>query len=181
MVTTMMSACSRLTRSSSQRSMQSFERTRMKPASRLTEARSDTSYEPFAAGGVGQWVDATMLDKVTGKTSSIRQYIELAEIFGPRALQADRDDASSQFALMVGGADRGLLIQTVKEYYYGEGSTAAVQFVAARLYDFLEDTKWEAPPRDVSSHNPVSPLANSTGRWRPDQCEAGEHPSSCAG
>jgi hypothetical protein len=31
-------------------------------------------YEPLAAGGVGQWVNATMLDKVTRKTSSLRQY-----------------------------------------------------------------------------------------------------------
>eukprot|EP00966_Prymnesium_polylepis_P302646 6991973-Prymnesium_polylepis.1 len=75
-------------------------------------------------------------------------------MFGPRALQVDRDDASSQFALVVGGADRGLLIQTVREYYYGEGSTAAVQFVTGRLYDFLEDTKWEAP-WNVSRHDPV--------------------------
>eukprot|EP00966_Prymnesium_polylepis_P298088 6888078-Prymnesium_polylepis.1 len=95
-----------------------------------------------------------VLDKVTRKTHNLRQYIELAEIFGPRALQNERDDAASQFTLMVDGADRGLLIQTVKKYYYGEGSTAAVQFVTGRLFEFLEDTKWEAP-WDVSSLDPV--------------------------
>mmetsp|Transcript_82313 Transcript_82313/g.246790 ORF Transcript_82313/g.246790 Transcript_82313/m.246790 type:complete len:143 (+) Transcript_82313:475-903(+) len=92
-----------------------------------------------------------MLEKVTRKTRNLRQYIELAEIFGPRALQNERDDAASQFAMMVDGADRGLLVQTVKKYYYGEGSTAAVQFVTGRWFDFLEDTKWDSGrPRGTS-------------------------------
>eukprot|EP00966_Prymnesium_polylepis_P327091 7382957-Prymnesium_polylepis.1 len=111
-------------------------------------------YEAFAAGGTGQWVNATMLDKVTRKTGILSQYVELAEILGPRALQAERDDAASQFTMMVGGADRGLLIQTVKNFFCGDGSTAAVQFVTGRLYDFLQDTQWEAP-WNVSSHDPV--------------------------
>jgi hypothetical protein len=120
----------------------------------LPDSGSFDAYEPFVAGGVGQWVDAMMLDKVTRRTGSLRQYVELAEIFGPRALQVERNDASSQFAMMVGGADRGLLIQTVKKYYYGEDSTAAVQFLTGRLQNFLLDTRWESP-WDVSSHDPV--------------------------
>ena len=72
--------------------------------------------EPFSAGaGVGSWVNDTMIDRVVRKTNDLSIYVELAELFGPRNLQGDRDDPSSQFAMMVGGADRGQLITTVRK------------------------------------------------------------------
>eukprot|EP00966_Prymnesium_polylepis_P071210 1653822-Prymnesium_polylepis.1 len=125
-------------------------------------------YEPFIEGGSGQWVNAMMLEKVTRKTRNLRQYIELAEIFGPRALQNERDDAASQFAMMVDGADRGLLVQTVKKYYYGEGSTAAVQFVTGRWFDFLEDTKWDSGrPRGTSPATTREKIVKALPRLAP--------------
>ena len=112
------------------------------------------TYEPFVAGGRGQWVNGFMMDRVTRKTGNLTLYVELAELLGPRALQADRDHAESQFVMMTDGPDRGLLITTVRSYYYGNRAAATpAAFATSKLLDFLVDTRWDFP-WDISSHDP---------------------------
>ena len=83
-----------------------------------------------------------MMDKVTRKTGNLTQYVEIAELMGPKALAADRDDAESQFTMMVDGPDRGLLITTVRGYYYGNRAVAtSAAFASGKLFDFLLDTR----------------------------------------
>ena len=56
--------------------------------------------------------------------------------------------------MMVGGADRGQLITTVRKYYFGDDSAGmSPAYVTTKLCDFLVDTKWE-DPWDVASHDP---------------------------
>jgi hypothetical protein len=113
------------------------------------------NYEPFAAGGRGQWVNGVMMDKVTRKTGNLTLYVQMAELLGPRALAADRDGAESQFAMMVDGPDRGLLITTVKSYYYGNRASATpAAFASSKLFDFLFDTRWDFP-WGIASHDPA--------------------------
>ena len=44
----------------------------------LPDSGSFDAYEPFVAGGLGQWLNEMSLDKLTRRTGNLRLYVELA-------------------------------------------------------------------------------------------------------
>ena len=107
----------------------------------VDETRWD-AFEDASAGSEFQWLQDLSLQELTMQGRNLKAYIDLCMLVGPRAIDAERDQAGGQLKNVAGGATGGDLIAKMNEYY---GTTASPHYLKGRLEEFLTETTWDFP------------------------------------
>lgn len=104
--------------------------------------------QAFAANTAGAWLNDVSIGDLAAPVGNLSLYIELMKTVGPHAVQAERNQANTQFAMMTGGPAGGQLAAVVKEYYMGAAQAAIAtpaQMIAYRVPAFFKETQWPFP------------------------------------
>lgn len=104
--------------------------------------------EAVPANSPLKWLDEVSLEALTKRSKNLRAYTDLNKLLGPRALQASRADPASQINVMAGNPGGGQLLTVMRGYYLDPTQAGAVippAFMAHRLGDFFEDSRWPHP------------------------------------
>lgn len=125
-----------------------MEKSREDPNLMLDEESWDR-FEPCAAAITEtSWLDELTIADLLEPEGDLRVYTDLTKVVGPRAVEAERNKAGTQCRLVIGGANGGLLIQALSDYYVGEEADKAgvdKAFLAAQIPDFIQKTRWQWP------------------------------------
>jgi hypothetical protein len=108
----------------------------------------DTCFDSFDAHSAAQaglaWLDKLSVAQLVRDEGTMRAYVELGLLVGPRALARERMVPEGQLFMAAGSPHGGELLSVVRAFY-GTTTNMTAQLLGPRLGDFLSTSRWPRP------------------------------------